>query len=38
MALPIVGIDFGNQNLVAAVVRRGGIDVILNEVSNRTTP
>eukprot|EP00189_Rhodosorus_marinus_P000036 CAMPEP_0113965926 /NCGR_PEP_ID=MMETSP0011_2-20120614/8034_1 /TAXON_ID=101924 /ORGANISM="Rhodosorus marinus" /LENGTH=862 /DNA_ID=CAMNT_0000978529 /DNA_START=94 /DNA_END=2682 /DNA_ORIENTATION=- /assembly_acc=CAM_ASM_000156 len=33
-----VGIDFGNVNCVVAVARRGGIDVLTNEVSNRATP
>ncbi|TPX30588.1 hypothetical protein SmJEL517_g05873 [Synchytrium microbalum] len=37
-AMSVVGIDFGNQNTVVAVARNRGIDVIVNEVSNRATP
>ncbi|KAK9462286.1 heat shock protein 70 family [Lipomyces oligophaga] len=33
-----VGIDLGNANTVIAVARNRGIDVIVNEVSNRSTP
>ncbi|KAK9476951.1 heat shock protein 70 family [Lipomyces japonicus] len=33
-----VGIDIGNSNTVVAVARNRGIDVIVNEVSNRSTP
>ncbi|KAK9457428.1 heat shock protein 70 family [Dipodascopsis uninucleata] len=33
-----VGIDLGNANTVVAVARNRGIDVIVNEVSNRSTP
>jgi len=36
--MSVVGIDFGNRNGVVAVARRGGIDVVDNEASNRTTP
>jgi heat shock protein 4 len=36
--MSVVGIDFGNLNAVIAVARNRGIDVIANEVSNRTTP
>lgn len=32
------GIDFGNFNTVVAVARNRGIDVVVNEVSNRATP
>eukprot|EP00276_Gloeochaete_wittrockiana_P006546 CAMPEP_0184645614 /NCGR_PEP_ID=MMETSP0308-20130426/2127_1 /TAXON_ID=38269 /ORGANISM="Gloeochaete witrockiana, Strain SAG 46.84" /LENGTH=839 /DNA_ID=CAMNT_0027074803 /DNA_START=71 /DNA_END=2590 /DNA_ORIENTATION=- len=32
------GFDFGNSNYVVALARRGGIDVVTNEVSNRLTP
>lgn len=32
------GIDFGNHNTVVAVARNRGIDVVVNEVSNRATP
>lgn len=33
-----VGIDFGNESCVVAVVRRGAVEVILNDLSNRKTP
>ena len=36
--MSVVGIDFGNLNTVVAVARNRGIDVIVNEVSNRATP
>ncbi|KAJ3256583.1 adenyl-nucleotide exchange factor sse1 [Chytriomyces hyalinus] len=36
--MSVVGIDFGNLNTVVAVARNRGIDVITNEVSNRSTP
>ncbi|KAI9203611.1 heat shock protein 70 family [Polychytrium aggregatum] len=36
--MSVVGIDFGTLNTVVAVARNRGIDVITNEVSNRTTP
>lgn len=32
------GLDFGNNNTVLAVARNRGIDVVVNEVSNRATP
>ncbi|EGV65917.1 heat shock protein 70 [Yamadazyma tenuis ATCC 10573] len=32
------GVDFGNSNTVIACARNRGIDIIVNEVSNRTTP
>jgi len=32
------GLDFGNQNCVIAIARKGGIDVIDNEASSRKTP
>jgi molecular chaperone DnaK (HSP70) len=32
------GLDFGNQNCVVAIARKGGIDVIDNEASSRKTP
>ncbi|KAK9470244.1 heat shock protein 70 family [Dipodascopsis tothii] len=34
----IVGVDIGNANTVIGVARNRGIDVIVNEVSNRSTP
>lgn len=32
------GVDFGNDNTVIACARNRGIDIIVNEVSNRSTP
>jgi molecular chaperone DnaK (HSP70) len=32
-----VGIDFGTQFTTAAITRRGGIDVVLNESNYRQT-
>lgn len=32
------GIDLGNHNTVLAVARNRGIDIVVNEVSNRSTP
>ncbi|ODQ64790.1 heat shock protein [Nadsonia fulvescens var. elongata DSM 6958] len=37
MSIPL-GLDFGNYHSVIAVARNRGIDVLCNEVSNRTTP
>eukprot|EP01132_Coremiostelium_polycephalum_P003600 gene3600-4482_t len=34
----VVGFDFGTKNCTIAVARKGGVDVIANEVSNRLTP
>jgi heat shock protein 4 len=36
--MSVVGIDLGNLNTVVAVARNRGIDVIVNEASNRATP
>lgn len=36
--MSVVGVDLGNLNTVIAVARNRGIDVICNEVSNRSTP
>lgn len=36
--LTSAGIDIGTQNTVIAAVMKGGIDIILNESSNRTSP
>ncbi|KAL7721170.1 Heat shock 70 kDa protein [Entamoeba marina] len=37
--MPIaVGIDIGNHNITVAVVRRKGVDIVVNDVSNRQTP
>ncbi|KAK2750379.1 adenyl-nucleotide exchange factor sse1 [Myotisia sp. PD_48] len=33
-----IGIDFGALSTKIAVARRGGVDIITNEVSNRSTP
>ena len=33
-----VGIDFGNMHSVMAVARNNGVDILINDVSNRTTP
>lgn len=35
--MSIVGIDFGNTNTVIAQTSKGGVDVILNDASNRQT-
>lgn len=32
------GLDLGNNNSVLAVARNRGIDIVVNEVSNRSTP
>lgn len=37
MSVPF-GVDFGNNNTVIACARNRGIDIIVNEVSNRSTP
>jgi len=36
--MSVVGVDFGTLNTVIAVARNRGVDVIVNEVSNRATP
>ncbi|GME41973.1 Heat shock protein HSP88 [Neofusicoccum parvum] len=36
--MSVVGIDLGTANTVIAVARNRGVDVITNEVSNRSTP
>ncbi|KAL9678679.1 hypothetical protein QQ045_016528 [Rhodiola kirilowii] len=36
--MSVVGFDIGNENLVIAAVKQRGIDVLLNEESNRETP
>lgn len=35
--MSVVGFDFGNLNLLIGVAAKGGIDVILNDASNRQT-
>jgi len=36
--MSVIGIDFGTQNITIAAAQKGGIDVLLNEVSARQTP
>jgi heat shock protein 4 len=36
--MSVVGFDIGNENCVIAVVKQGGVDVLLNDESNRETP
>lgn len=36
--MSVVGVDFGTAGTVIAVARNRGVDVITNEVSNRSTP
>ncbi|EYU24689.1 hypothetical protein MIMGU_mgv1a001324mg [Erythranthe guttata] len=36
--MSVVGFDFGNESGVVAVARQRGIDVVLNDESNRLTP
>ncbi|KKZ65306.1 hsp88-like protein [[Emmonsia] crescens] len=36
--MSVVGIDFGSQSTKVGVARNKGIDIITNEVSNRSTP
>jgi molecular chaperone DnaK (HSP70) len=33
-----IGIDIGTQNSVVATVKKGGIEILLNESSNRLSP
>jgi len=33
-----VGIDFGGGSAVIAVAKKGGVDIVVNEASNRETP
>jgi len=35
--MSVVGIDFGDESLTVAVARRGGIDVLQNEIGKRKT-
>lgn len=35
--MSVVGIDFGTTSALVAAVRRGGIDVVQNQVSSRQT-
>lgn len=36
--MSVIGFDIGNKNCVIAVARRGGVDILDNEASNRQTP
>ncbi|CCU74275.1 heat shock protein Hsp88 [Blumeria hordei DH14] len=36
--MSVIGVDFGTAGTVIAVARNRGVDVITNEVSNRSTP
>jgi len=36
--MSVIGIDFGFQNCSIAVAQKGGVDVLMNEVSSRQTP
>lgn len=38
LKMSVIGIDFGNVDCVIAQAKRGGIDIILNENSNRKNP
>jgi len=36
--MSVVGIDFGTTNCTIAAAQKGGVDILTNEVSSRTTP
>lgn len=36
--MSVIGVDFGNVDCVIGQAKRGGIDIILNENSNRKNP
>lgn len=36
--MSVIGIDLGTTSSTVAVIRAGGIDIVVNEVSNRRTP
>jgi len=38
MSIAVVGLSFGAQSCVIAQAKRGGVDVILNESSQRLNP
>ncbi|KAK2721417.1 hypothetical protein QYM36_003639, partial [Artemia franciscana] len=38
MAVPVIGIDFGNENCFIAAARSGGLEVLANDYSLRDTP
>lgn len=33
-----IGIDLGSKKAVLAVVKKGGIDIVLNDTTSRSTP
>jgi len=33
-----LGIDLGSKKAVLAVVKKGGIDIVLNDTTSRSTP
>jgi molecular chaperone DnaK (HSP70) len=35
--MSVIGVDFGNLSLLIAQAAKGGVDVILNDASNRQT-
>ena len=35
--MSVIGVDFGNLSLLIGMAGKGGIDVILNDSSNRQT-
>ena len=37
VVMSVIGVDFGNQSLLIGQAGKGGVDVILNESSNRQT-
>lgn len=37
-AMPVIGIDFGNDSCYIAVAKAGGIETIANDYSLRGTP
>ncbi|KAG9390563.1 Heat shock protein 70 family [Carpediemonas membranifera] len=36
--MPCLGIDFGSENLLVGIARLRGVDILVNEASNRATP
>ena len=36
--MSVIGLDVGTEKSCIAVAQKGGIDILCNEVSNRTTP
>jgi hypothetical protein len=35
--MSVIGVDYGNLSLLIAQAAKGGVDVILNDASNRQT-